>query len=95
MDQKIKKKWVRALLSGKYKQARGVLLRSKTGGMCCLGVLAKIQGCSVDLLRDKVDVVPDGYAAGIPLDMQTQLAAMNDRKRHNFKQIAEFIKEFL
>lgn len=32
--------WIEALLSGKYKQAQGVLNNLETGGMCCLGVYA-------------------------------------------------------
>lgn len=42
----IKKRWLKALRSGKYQQARGVLCRvdddGKVVGMCCLGVLADV-----------------------------------------------------
>lgn len=41
MDKKIKAKWLRALRSGKYKQAKGVL-RTEKGGFCCLGVLCDV-----------------------------------------------------
>ena len=41
MKAEIKAKWVEALRSGKYKQAKGVL-RSMTGGYCCLGVLCDV-----------------------------------------------------
>ena len=35
-------KWVDALRSGKYKQAKGTLHDAKTGGFCCLGVYCKV-----------------------------------------------------
>ena len=38
MNETIAKKWVKALRSGKYKQAKAVLKYSG-GGYCCLGVL--------------------------------------------------------
>lgn len=37
MKPALKKKWVDALLSGEYKQGKGVL--QKSGRFCCLGVL--------------------------------------------------------
>lgn len=43
MDADIKRKWVDALRSGKYKQARGKL-KNRAGGFCCLGVLCDIVG---------------------------------------------------
>lgn len=39
-----RKKWVKALRSGKYRQAKNNLVDS--GGYCCLGVLAKVRGVS-------------------------------------------------
>lgn len=43
MKKEIKKKWVKALRSGKYKQAKGTL-NDGEGGFCCLGVLCDIYG---------------------------------------------------
>jgi hypothetical protein len=40
MNPDVKKKWVEALRSGEYKQAKGRLM--KHGGYCCLGVLCKV-----------------------------------------------------
>ena len=40
MDQTIKNKWVEALRSGTYKQAKNRLRTSK--GFCCLGVLCDV-----------------------------------------------------
>ncbi len=42
MVEDIAKKWVKALRSGKYKQAYLRLHDAKTGGFCCLGVLCKL-----------------------------------------------------
>lgn len=41
MDPKIKKRWIKALLSGKYKQGREVL-KTGDGKYCCLGVLCEL-----------------------------------------------------
>lgn len=56
MKKEIKRIWVEALRSGKYKQTRGRLCRNpqastiaKAGGFCCLGVL-------VDLYAEKVGI---------------------------------------
>lgn len=42
MKATVKRAWLKALRSGKYKQTKGIL-RSKTGGFCCLGVLCDIR----------------------------------------------------
>ncbi len=41
MKKNIATKWVKALRSGKYKQAYGRLHSVTPGGFCCLGVLCK------------------------------------------------------
>lgn len=41
MDSAVKTKWLEALRSGEYKQAR-YMLRSCSGGFCCLGVLSDL-----------------------------------------------------
>lgn len=44
MDQQVKEKWVAALRSGRYEQARGKLRVGWEGkeGYCCLGVLCEV-----------------------------------------------------
>ena len=37
-----REKWEAALVSGKFKQAKGVLNNRDTGGFCCLGVACEI-----------------------------------------------------
>lgn len=108
MDKELKAKWIKALRSGQYKQARRRLLDTETGGMCCLGVLAKIQGCDLraygklhTLVTEKL---PNGYGAGLRPRQRRALAARNDgscdaddnqQKRHTFKQIADYIEKNL
>jgi hypothetical protein len=44
MDAKLKADWVKALRSGKYKQADATLHDKKHDSYCCLGVLCKVMG---------------------------------------------------
>lgn len=46
MVPKVKKQWVKALRSGKYKQGKGVLHRKdkKVDSYCCFGVLCDVLG---------------------------------------------------
>jgi hypothetical protein len=50
MKAALKKKWVAALRSGKYKQGHGALRikGAKKDAFCCLGVLADVAGCKWD-----------------------------------------------
>lgn len=41
MNKKLMQKWVKALRSGKYEQARGELYNKTCDSYCCLGVLYK------------------------------------------------------
>lgn len=43
MPAKLKTKWLKALRSGTYKQAKGTLYNPKTAGFCCLGVLQHVE----------------------------------------------------
>lgn len=42
MNQEIKRRWVEALRSGKYKQGQNCLHDSGDGSFCCLGVLTDL-----------------------------------------------------
>ncbi len=54
MNKRIKKKWVAALESGKYKQTRGYLKNEKGGGYCCLGVLCDLYCKEKKVTQDSV-----------------------------------------
>ena len=102
MDQALKRKWVRALRSGKYKQARDMLRNPKTGGMCCLGVLCHIQGARSAMLDNYQETtLPRGFNAAIRPAERRFLASKNDGGSssggipHTFKQIADWIEKHL
>lgn len=96
MDAKFKKKWVKALVSGEYKQCRGVLRRADAHGerFCCLGVARNI----LDPLSRRGDAgyLVDEHANKIGLDslVQAELASMNDAGVP-FEVIAGFIDQSL
>lgn len=91
MDVKIKKQWIKALRSGKYKQTRGRL--KGDGGFCCLGVLCDVLGEHMNY-----EVAKDH---GVTLDEIEILYGMNDgtlhhhHRKHSFPEIADWIEENL
>ena len=115
MKPEIKRKWLKALRSGEYKQARNKL--NNGIGMCCLGVLCDLHAKETrgEWVRDgrrlysylgNQDELPSqvmdwaGLSSPNPNAGEHSLAVYNDGesggvKRHDFKQIAELIKEHL
>ena len=91
-DQSVKKKWLRALRSGKFKQAQGDLYDGRA--YCCLGVLAKIKGAELKLGKyGEYEAYVGGKAvsadgenflrprfAGLSRATQERLAELNDGK---------------
>lgn len=97
----IKKRWVAALRSGDYRQARGALKRGKYAH-CCLGVLCDIAPKSVGEWRGHTFVsggvkdaamLPPGVQAwaGLDADATHGLASKNDLGV-SFEQIADYIE---
>jgi len=97
-----RRKWLQALRSGKYKQARDTLARDDNGtacapedgtSFCCLGVAALVCGFSdrgqpgSQLLQRSCAVL--GLTTGDAL----RLAERNDDKRQRFKTIADAIEK--
>ena len=98
MDKQIRDKWVKALRSGRYKQAREYLYDGR--GYCCLGVLARVQGAKPNELEDQSLLEYDlkKYSAGIRIKSQKTLAEKNDGtgfdcKSQTFKEIADYIEK--
>jgi hypothetical protein len=100
MDSKWKAKWLEALRSGKFRQAREAM---KVGpSYCCLGVLRELvrPGCT-DLREGGDEFLPDDITeqVGIPYHVQEMLANMNDGAKmctpHSFKQIADYVEQNL
>ena len=48
----IRKAWIEALRSGKYKQGYDGCLRNKYDEYCCLGVLCEVMGHTAELYED-------------------------------------------
>lgn len=104
-NQKLKKKWVSALRSGKFKQGKGDLYATRTDGenieerYCCLGVLGSLLGMSkVEMekrafLPKRLDKVL-GPAGGEDETTQERLAKMNDGGK-SFKQISAYINRYM
>ena len=90
MNPTIKKKWIRALRSGRYEQANRFLM-SPQGGFCCLGVLGKIQGLPDDkLCLQMTSDLPRGKNARLSRAARDRLAGMNDDGK-TFEEIAAYI----
>lgn len=92
MNKTIKKKWLTALRSGKYKQAYGQL---KLGDCyCCLGVLCVVAGIKISEYGD--DEIEGDYTniykALKNKDMASTLWRMNDTENKTFSEIANYIE---
>lgn len=105
MNPEVKRQWVEALRSGKYKQGRG-RLATPEGYYCCLGVLCEIS--PVKGVVDGYGVYYDGYGHHLPPRVQEwaglssenptlvrqQAATLNDTG-YSFLEIADLIEEHL
>jgi hypothetical protein len=98
MDKKLKAKWVKALMSGKYKQGvDGRLHNWAMNTYCCLGVLRHVNDPK-DISYRHFDEQPNGWIDikkfGLSHKIQEGLAEMND-DGVPFPVIAGFIQENL
>jgi hypothetical protein len=103
MSSEWKAKWLEALRSGAYTQAREAMKLHQPESYCCLGVLRELvkPGCT-DLQGGEGgdEYLPDDIAGevGVPLHVQERLAHLNDGylcEPHSFKQIADYIEQNL
>jgi len=105
LDKEIKKAWIEALRSGKYKQGRMCLKRDNE--YCCLGVLCEINnkleefGCLIgtsnnvylsENLEEEFNLIYNGHFKGFLIDEMRCLTEMNDSRNFTFEQIAEVIE---
>lgn len=101
MNRKLKLKWIKALRSGRYKQATSSLRQE--GAYCCLGVLANVAGCrwlaDEPILKGKaVGLRSDegAYLSPVQFDIssrtQKKLAEFNDDGK-TFDEIADYIEK--
>jgi hypothetical protein len=95
MKKAVKKRWVEALESGKFRQGHSQFAQrdeSKHIKYCCLGVLNKIENLSYS---GSCRAFPeDKIPFGLTDDQQWTLIEMNDRG-DSFKEIAAYIKKEL
>jgi hypothetical protein len=105
MDQKLKSKWVAALLSGDYKQTSNKLREGNgSGGYCCIGVLCDISKLGEWGGHDTYNYQDSRSMTGVPLammprvgitqDVEDKLTRYNDSGK-TFKWIAGYIKRYL
>ena len=106
MNKEIKKKWVNALVSGKYKQGTN---RLRTGdSYCCLGVLCDIIDSSrwdITYINNAEYFTYAGWVGYLPKDTLKlseligddthYLTRLNDELGYSFKEIANWIEENL
>jgi len=101
MNQKIKKKWVDALRSGKYLQGTGFLLDE--GRYCCLGVLCDVVDTSkwwygiYSTYEGHSGALPPFVMgeAGLSGDVEHMLIQVNDEAKYSFNEIADWIETHL
>lgn len=110
MNQEIKEKWLKALRSNEYQQARGclrVIMNDGKDTFCCLGVLCneidknewkKCQFGDYPVIYDESYTrlgVKVRKLAEIQDDEMFELIKMNDDEMLGFDQIADWIEENL
>lgn len=103
MDATIKRKWIKALRSGRYKQARSQLYDFVTDGYCCLGVLCRVVRAQQDgegfIWKGDWEALDLPNALrnelGLSLGQIGTLVKMNDDGRASFKEIATYIRKEL
>lgn len=101
MDADIKKRWVEALRSGKYKQGKAAL-RSNENHFCCVGVLCDIvapndwqlSGSIFNFQGTNHYDLPANFRRDldIPNAEENKLIYMNDYKNKSFSEIADYIE---
>lgn len=109
MDKRIKNRWIKRLLSGKYLQARNALKKTRSDGKvgyCCLGVLEemyrehrkmyplRVDGWESLLSNEAAKWAGVTCGGGLSFKSGDNLVEKND-KGASFKQIAGIIKKYL
>jgi len=110
MNKEIKKLWLEALRSGKYKQGRGQLHNPSENVFCCLGVLCDIvdknniykpermiRQNDFELFDSLYGILstPMQKITGLDMRIGKDLYKMNDRQRKSFTEIADYIEKAL
>jgi hypothetical protein len=106
MNKELKERWITALQSGNYEQAKGYLCVGNR--LCCIGVLCDIvdsnkwstcfgraENYDFDDEGTDYEFPPPGWLKTVGLDyhLAQKLAVLNDHEGKSFAEIAEVIKE--
>lgn len=99
----MRKEWIEALESGRYKQTKEYLARrgaKKSASYCCLGVAGRVAGLNVGELEGQENICD--FPHSIREDFRRQfnttervemaLAFLNDDKGYTFDKIAKLLK---
>lgn len=90
MNKRFKAKWVKALRSGDFKQARNHLKASDA--LCCIGVGYKVKTGR----RPNFHMTATASSAiGLTVDQQERLIDLNDSFGADFNKIADWIEQHL
>jgi hypothetical protein len=93
MDAKLKAEWIAALRSGEYRQGLNYLHDSERNTFCCLGVLCRVAGVSIDDIRDVISTDTPCLDSGIDKEMRSYLGdTLNDGQGKTFSEIADYIE---
>ena len=95
MDKKLKAKWVKALRSGGFKQTTDTLYKEREDAYCCLGVLCRMAGASVNEISGVTMPTHTRFAHIIDPVVAGKLADLNDDCEMPFEMIAGFVQENL
>jgi hypothetical protein len=90
MNKEWKEKWIKALRSGKYRQAREALNSSE--GMCCLGVLGDLavkaekaewieEGYEIDKFLVPIGDISNGLNSYLPASMASDLFGLTEKEQ--------------
>lgn len=107
MDKNFRTKWLKALRSGRYKQASSSLINDygNKPSYCCLGVAAKVCRVPDSQLKNLACPLSLKTSGNLPEPMQvfvkhndnTEFTAllmdMNDSGNNSFKKIADYIEK--
>jgi len=104
LPKRFKERWIKALLSGKYKQGRGYLYEPTTECYCALGVAGDVLGvpktqlsytCTLDNFLLTKEPIPGQLMHTGLGSIANKIATFNDQKYRSFRWIAYYIKRYL
>jgi len=94
------KRWLKALRSGEYRQAKAELYNEETNAFCCLGVAVNEYAREHDLHFNDVAFFYESHLPikverwlGIDTTLEDRVIDINDKQDYTFNQIADYIEQ--